>query len=127
MDRTRRFHRGLSNGRIRRILAVGGCPGWACGIARRFASHTVSLILFDQDGRGIFCGMPTIEFTDGELAAVAPAIHRTAKDDRLPPSPRLAPLKLALAKLVPNSAKPAVERAPLPSGPMVGSWRKARR
>jgi hypothetical protein len=63
-----------------------------------------------------------------EWQAVIGLIRRTIAEDKFPLSPRLAPLKSALLKLDPKSApKPRRELPPLPSGPMVGSRRKARR
>jgi hypothetical protein len=37
--------------------------------------------------------VPTIDFTDDELAAVTAAIRRAIEDDRLPHAPRLDPLR----------------------------------
>jgi hypothetical protein len=46
---------------------------------------------------------------------VTAAVRRSIADDKYPLSPRLAPLKSALAKLDPASApKPRLERPPLP-------------
>ena len=50
--------------------------------------------------------MPTIDLTDEELAAVIATLRRTIREDKFPMSPRLDPLKAALAKL-----DPAVPRA----------------
>jgi hypothetical protein len=85
--------------------------------------------LFDRNGRGIFTNMPTIDLTDDELAALTVAARRTIAEDRYPLSPRLAPLKSALAKLDPASTpKPAIERPPLPEAPMRSrGGRRARR
>jgi hypothetical protein len=71
--------------------------------------------------------MPMIDLSDTELTAVANLVRRTVHDDRFPFSPRLAPLKSALAKLDPKPAKPRMELPPLPTDPMVGSRRKPRR
>jgi hypothetical protein len=69
--------------------------------------------------------MPMVDFSDGEHAAVTALVRRTVAEDKFPFSPRLKPLKAALVKLDPASApRPAPERVPLPSGPMVGSRRK---
>jgi hypothetical protein len=72
--------------------------------------------------------MPTIDFTDAELAAVAAAIRRTIAvtaairgviaDDKYPHAPRLDPLRAALARLeaagrnqdLPNSGE--ISKAP---------------
>jgi hypothetical protein len=63
--------------------------------------------------------MPTTDFTDEEYAAVAAAVRRTIDEDRYPHSPRLKPLRAALAKLDPASLpKPLPERKPLPEAPM---------
>ena len=59
------------------------------------------------------------DLTDDELAAVVALIKRTLSEDKFPFSPRLAPLKAALAKLDPQPAKARVELPPLPSGPVV--------
>jgi len=62
--------------------------------------------------------MPHIDFSDDEHAAVTAAVRRTIDDDKYPRSPRLAPLKSALAKLDPTSApKPRPVPAPLPEPP----------
>jgi hypothetical protein len=73
--------------------------------------------------------MPTIDFSDEELAAVTAAVRRTIDEDRYPHSPRLEPLRSALAKLDPASVPKAVkERPPLPEAPMRSrGGRRARR
>jgi hypothetical protein len=43
--------------------------------------------------------MPTIDFPDDELAAVAAAIRGVIEGDRYPHAPRLDPLRAALARL----------------------------
>ena len=43
--------------------------------------------------------MPTIDFTDAELAAVTAAIRRTIEDGNFPHAPRLVPMRTAMAKL----------------------------
>ena len=58
------------------------------------------------------------------------AVRRSIDDDKYPLSPRLAPLRSALAKLDPVSApKPILERPPLPEAPIRSSrgGRRARR
>jgi hypothetical protein len=60
-------------------------------------------------------------------AAVTALMRRTVAEDKFPFSPRLKPLKSALAKLALQPVKPRKELPPLPSGPMIGSRRKARR
>ena len=73
------------------------------------------MISSGQGGRGIFDHMPSIDLTDEEHAALTTAA-RQVDTDRFPHSPRLAPLRSALAKLDPASAqKPLPERVPLPS------------
>jgi hypothetical protein len=63
--------------------------------------------------------MPTIDLSDDEHAAVTAAVRRTIDQDRYPHSPRLKPLRAALAKLDPASLpKPLPERKPLPEAPM---------
>jgi hypothetical protein len=62
--------------------------------------------------------MPTIELSDEEHAAVTAAVRRTIADDKYPLSPRLAPLKAALAKLDPRSTpQPRPASVPLPKAP----------
>lgn len=62
--------------------------------------------------------MRMVDLEDDELAAVIAALRRVIGDDRYPLSPRLGPLKSALAKLDPRlPAEPT--RAPLPAGPKV--------
>jgi hypothetical protein len=59
--------------------------------------------------------MPMIDLTDAELEAVAAALRRVIANDRYPLSPRLRPLRAALAKLQPAATSaPTVERPPLP-------------
>ena len=59
--------------------------------------------------------MPMIDLTDAELEAVAAALRRTIANDRYPLSPRLLPLRAALAKLAPTvTPAPTAERPPLP-------------
>ena len=43
--------------------------------------------------------MPIFDLPDDELAAVTAAIRRAIEDDRYPLSPRLDPLRAALARL----------------------------
>jgi alkanesulfonate monooxygenase SsuD/methylene tetrahydromethanopterin reductase-like flavin-dependent oxidoreductase (luciferase family) len=59
--------------------------------------------------------MPRTDLTDEEHAAVAAALRRLIDDDKFPFSPRLKPLKSALAKLAPPKPK-----APLPP-PIAGA------
>jgi hypothetical protein len=49
----------------------------------------------------LYPGVPTINLTDDEHAAVAAAIRRAIDEDRFPAPPRLDPLSSALAKLEP--------------------------
>jgi hypothetical protein len=62
-----------------------------------------------------------------EWKAVVALIRDKITTDRFPYSERVSVLRSALAKLDPKPAKPRQELPPLPSGPMVGSRRKARR
>jgi hypothetical protein len=74
--------------------------------------------------------MPTLDFSDDEHAAVTAAVRRSIAEDKYPMSPRLAPLKSALAKLDPASAPQLrSEHPPLPEAPMRSSrgGRRARR
>ena len=73
--------------------------------------------------------MPAIDLTEEEHAAVTAAVRRTIDEDRFPHSPRLGPLRAALAKLDPGSVPKAVkERPPLPEAPMRSrGGRRARR
>jgi hypothetical protein len=72
--------------------------------------------------------MPKFDLTEEERHALADLARQKIREDRFPMSPRLAPLKSALAKLDPGSVpKSRQELPPLPTGPMVGSRRKARR
>jgi len=43
--------------------------------------------------------VPTIDFTDDELAAVTAAVRRAIEGDRYPHAPRLDPLRAAQARL----------------------------
>jgi hypothetical protein len=47
--------------------------------------------------------VPTIDFTDAEIAAVTAAIRRTIEDDKFPHAPRLVPMRTAMAKLARQS------------------------
>ena len=49
--------------------------------------------------------MPKLDLTDEEQTAVAAAMRRLIDEDKFPFSPRLAPLKSALAKLDPPKPK----------------------
>lgn len=60
--------------------------------------------------------MPQIDLSDEEHAALLAAARKAIDDDRFPMSPRLDPLKSALAKLDPGSAK--VPNPPLAAGPV---------
>jgi hypothetical protein len=58
------------------------------------------------------------DLTDDERAAIVMALQETIDPDRYPLSPRLKPLKGALAKLDPASVpKTRVERPLLPDAP----------
>jgi hypothetical protein len=63
-----------------------------------------------------------------EWKAVVTLIRDTVTTDKFPYSDGIRKLRAALLKLDPSSApKPRMELPPLPTGPMVGSRRKARR
>lgn len=63
--------------------------------------------------------MPQVDFSEEEQAAVTAAVRRSIAEDKFPLSPRLAPLRSALAKLDPASApKPRAAPPPLPEAPM---------
>jgi hypothetical protein len=63
-----------------------------------------------------------------EWQAVIAAVREKIATDQYPFSDRIRVLRRALAKLDPKSVpKPRPPPPPLPSGPMVGSRRKARR
>jgi hypothetical protein len=85
--------------------------------------------LVDRAVRAIVIAMATVDFPDDEHAAVTRAVRQAIADDRSPLSPRLAPLRSALAKLDPTSVpKPLPERKPLPEAPMRSrGGRRARR
>jgi hypothetical protein len=51
--------------------------------------------------------MPWIDLTDDELLALTIAARKALVEDRYPLSPRLAPLRSALAKLDPSSVPKA--------------------
>ena len=57
--------------------------------------------------------MPAPDQTDEEQAAVAAALRNLIAEDKFPFSPRLKPLKSALAKLDPKPAKPRTELPPI--------------
>jgi hypothetical protein len=73
--------------------------------------------------------IPIPDLTAEERKALVALVRKTIRETRFPYDPDLKPLKTALAKLDPTSARPnrRVELPPLPSGPMVGSRRKPRR
>lgn len=85
--------------------------------------------LFRKAAVIIFTHMPQVDFSDEEYAAVTSAVRRSITEDKFPLSPRLAPLKSALAKLDPASVpKPLPERIPPPEAPMRSrGGRRARR
>ena len=67
--------------------------------------------------------VPTIDFTDDELAAVTAAIRRAIEDDRFPHAPRLDPLRAALGKV-----RGGLRPTPLPKVPTaVKDDKRARR
>jgi hypothetical protein len=78
--------------------------------------------------------MPIPDLTDEEHAAIVAALRKLIAEDRFPLSPRLKPLKSALAKLDPQKGctlswwliKGSITAPPQPTGPMVGSRRKPR-
>jgi hypothetical protein len=49
-----------------------------------------------QMSAGYILAVPTIDFTDAELAAVTAAIRRTIEDDKFPHAPRLVPMRTAM-------------------------------
>jgi hypothetical protein len=57
--------------------------------------------------------VPTIDLTDDELAAVTAAVRRAIETERFPRATRLDPLRLALAKLEPESVPH--QKPPLPA------------
>jgi hypothetical protein len=67
--------------------------------------------------------MPMPDPTDAERDVLTVLLRKTIRESRFPYDPDLKPLKTALAKLDPISARPnrRVELLPLPSGPLVGS------
>ena len=77
--------------------------------------------------------VPTIDFTDAEIAAVTAAIRRTIEDDKFPHAPRLVPMRTAMAKL--DEAVNGRERGdgegdgaeanPAPEGPAASQRRQA--
>ena len=63
--------------------------------------------------------MPNIDLLDDEYAVVVAAVRKVLDLDKYPMSPRLGPLKAALAKLDPSSVpKPVIKRPHLPEKPM---------
>jgi hypothetical protein len=57
-----------------------------------------------------------LDLSDDEAAALAQLLRRTINDDPYPLSPRLAPLKVILAKLDPPLPRPGEPLPPLPVG-----------
>ena len=78
--------------------------------------------LFDGDVRYRH-DMALPELDDDELAAVIAALKEKLDRDHFPHSPRLEPVRRALAKLAPSTVpKPTPPRTPLPqAGPTRGS------
>jgi hypothetical protein len=60
--------------------------------------------------------VPPVDLTDEEHAAVAAALRKVIDEDKFSRSPRLAPLRSALAKLAPEPP-----RKPLPPVPEPGA------
>jgi hypothetical protein len=74
------------------------------------------------------CELDANDLSLEEWKAVVTLIRETVTTDQFPYSDRIRKLRAALLKLDPSSAlKPRMELPPLPTGPMVGSRRKARR
>jgi hypothetical protein len=72
--------------------------------------------------------MPRIDLTDDEHEAIAKALRKLIDADRYPFSPRLRPLKSALAKLAPQPAKRPLPPPPKPGdGPRYGKGGSAKR
>jgi hypothetical protein len=61
--------------------------------------------VFDDRGQEADRAMPTIDLTNAELAAVTEAIRRAVEEDTFPRALRLDPLRSALAKLDPATAR----------------------
>jgi hypothetical protein len=59
--------------------------------------------------------MPTHDLTEEESQAVIAVLRKVINEDKFPRSPRLAPLRSALAKLDPRSAPPT---QPAPEPPL---------
>ena len=53
--------------------------------------------------------MPKLDLTDEEQPAIAAALRKLIAEDKFPFSPRLKPLKSALAKLAPKPTEPRTE------------------
>jgi hypothetical protein len=70
--------------------------------------------------------MPKFDLTMEERHALTEAARQKIREERFPYSPRLAPLKAALAKLDPGSVRIFSEPPQPPTGPIVGSRRKPR-
>ena len=71
--------------------------------------------------------MPKYDLTEQERHALAEAARYRIREDRFPYSPRWAPLKAALAKLDPGAIRKSNEPPQPPTGPIVGSGKKAKR
>jgi hypothetical protein len=73
--------------------------------------------------------MPIPDLTAAEREALTALVRKTIRESKFPYDPDLKPLKTALTKLDPTSARPnrRVKLLPLRSGPLVGSRRKPRR
>jgi hypothetical protein len=73
--------------------------------------------------------MPIPDLTAEERKALTALVRKTIRETRFRYDPDLKPLKTALTKLDPTSARPnrRVELPPLPPGPMAGSQQKSRR
>jgi len=74
--------------------------------------------------------MPQFDLTDEEQAAIAAALGKLIAEDKFPFSPRLKPLKSALAKLDPGSAvtllrRPGQRSAMAGMGPTAVEWRSS--
>jgi hypothetical protein len=80
------------------------------------------------DSLGHAAIMPRIDLTDEKHAAVLAAVRKVIDTDRFPLSPRLKPLKSALTKLAPQSAKKPLPPPSEPGdGPRYGKGGTAKR
>jgi len=73
----------------------------------------------NQQQQHDIAGVPNIDLPEDEYADVVAAVRKVLDLDKYPMSPRVGPLKAALAKLDPAAEpRPIIRRSPPPAAPI---------